>query len=255
MHIWSFISPFLCWVDALVTLHFPACKECCSEILARESFVHHAIIWTGSNPSEELLGQRVGVLKCGTLLNCPTKNPHYECVQCVGNLVSLYSCWHWILLTFKVFPKLIGKKSYFIEILICISQVSGEMNIFFMCVLAISSTYILCPFFYLFFVFLLICWDCLYSSLCLSALLSYMLEVFSISLRQLFYLSFFGVFIYTEDFTLHVVKPVVFSFLASEFRVWLRRGEHFIVYQALSFWFFPAGLGHRDSVKFIVSPL
>lgn len=46
---------------------------------------------------------------------------------------------------------------------------------------------------------------------------------------------FFGVFIYTEDFTLHVVKSVVFSFLASEFRDWLRRSEPFIVYAAFSF--------------------
>lgn len=46
---------------------------------------------------------------------------------------------------------------------------------------------------------------------------------------------FFGVFIYTEDFTLHVVQSVVFSFLASEFRNWLRRNEPFIVYPAFSF--------------------
>lgn len=83
---------------------------------------------------------------------------------------------------------------------------------------------------FLFAYLLWICWDLLYSALCL------------LTLWPLLYLPF-PVFIYTEDFSLQIVKSVLFSFLPSEFRDWLRRSEPFIVYSALSFWFFHMGLG------------
>lgn len=77
------------------------------------------------------------------------------------------------------------------------------------------------------------------------------LKIFSISLPPLFTFLLIGIFNYTEDFTLLIIKFVVFLFLASEYRVLLRRGEPFIVYKALSFLFSHTGLGHMGSVKYI----
>lgn len=61
--------------------------------------------------------------------------------------------------------------------------------------------------------------------------------------------------IYTEVFTLYVVQSVGLFITGFWVCVLLRKGEPFIVYKALSFPFSHIGLGHRDSVKCLLSLL
>ena len=107
---------------------------------------------------------------------------------------------------------------------------------------------VLRPFFYLFLVFYRFIRTAVSYWLIVSInpIVIYFGNVFYPSMTSL--LPFFpGVLIYT-DYTLHVVQFVVFSLLASEFYIWLRRDELFTVCKAFSFWCFHIGLGHRDSV-------
>lgn len=177
---------------------------------------------------------------------------HQQCVgNHYGNIASLYSCWHCISI-FKVFPNQIEKNvnSFFwFQYAVPRSVVKWT---FFSCVYSLYRFLLQISFVHFSVCYLLlICWDYLYSVLCPLTLWPYMLKTFSTFLLPFF----FGVFIYTEDFILPVVKSVVFPFLVSEFCALLRRGEPFIVCKALSFPFSHRSLDHTGLVKCKLSSL